>query len=142
MRSFISFSKAVQIVIPLFVLMMLFHLTILVGITAFDVVPLDFLWGGRMSSKEELLLFELFSLIISGICLLIVLIRAGRIKLPALLKASRIALWLLTVLFFLNTLGNLVAKTAFEKSFSLLTLVLALLCLRIALEPIGKNPAH
>lgn len=83
MRSFISFSKAVQIVIPVFVLMMLFHLTILVGITVFDVVPLDFLWGGRMSSKEELLLFELFSFIISGICLLIVLIRSERIKLPA-----------------------------------------------------------
>jgi hypothetical protein len=48
---------------------------------------------------------------------------------------SRVTLWLLFFLFILNTVGNLIAESIFEKFFALITVILSILCLRMALEP-------
>lgn len=41
------------------------------------------------------------------------------------MKIVNIALWIFLVLFVLNTIGNLLAKTNFEKVFTLWTLISA-----------------
>ena len=43
-------------------------------------------------------------------------------------------MWVLFLLFLLNTVGNIFAKTTFEQSFAILTAMAALLCLRLAVE--------
>ena len=135
MKNIISFQRAAQLSLYLFGIIALFHLAVIIGIVIFDYAPIDFLWGGRMASSEQLLRFELISLVVILLCLVIVLIRVGRIKTPALVGVSRIFLWILFILFTLNTLGNILAKTTFEKSFAVVTALLAFLCLRMALEP-------
>lgn len=134
MKKFISFRRAIQFSLILFGLLILFHLLIIVGIVLFDYVPMDFLWGGRMETREQLLGFEIVSLSVMVLCFLIVLIRAERIKIPALMGVARISLWILSILFLVNTLGNILAKTSFEKFFSIITALLVILCLRLALE--------
>ena len=143
MRKLITFYQAARLSLILFGLIMLFHLAVIIGIVLLDYVPMDFLWGGRMESRGQLLGFEILSLLVTLLCFLAVLIRAERIPIPALMGVSRVILWILFFLFVVNTIGNLVAKTTFEKVFSLVTAVLSLLCLRLALEPTNReSPRH
>jgi hypothetical protein len=39
-------------------------------------------------------------------------------------------------LFVLNTIGNVLAESLIEKLFSVLTMILAVICCRLAIEPI------
>lgn len=139
MKNWISFSAAVRISLFLFGLLFVFHLAVVLGIAFFDYVPLDYLWGGRMQNEQELLSYELVSLLIAGVCILLVLIRSGRIGEPRLRGIAGVGMWVLFLLFLLNTVGNILAKTTLEKSFALFTLLLALLCLRMALEKVEKT---
>lgn len=138
---FIPFNLAVKISLIVFGMFIIFHFAIISGILFFDFVPIDYLWGGRMETQEQLLGFEFISLLVIVFCYLVVLVRSKRIFLPKLLGASRVILWILFVLFFFNTLGNIFAQTNFEKLFAIVTAVLAILCLRMALEKVDKNPA-
>ncbi len=134
MKQIVSFKQAIQISIMLFGLLILFHLSIVIGIVIFDFVPVDFLWGGRMATREQLLGFEIISLLLMTLCLFIVLLKSEKVKLPKLMRAVKIALWILFILFLLNTIGNIFAKTTFEKLFSIITATIAILSLRLALE--------
>jgi hypothetical protein len=134
MEKIMSFKLATQLSLFLFGLFILFHLSVVIGIVAFNFAPVDFLWGGRMETKEQLLGFEFISLVIMSLCLFIVLIKSEVVKLPGLMKAAVIAIWILFILFFLNTIGNFFAKTTFERILAIPTGILAILCLRLALE--------
>ncbi|GGH68167.1 hypothetical protein [Phaeocystidibacter marisrubri] len=136
MKTILSFQRASQLALLLFSLLEVFHLSIILGIVLFDFAPVEYLWGGKMKTAEELLVFEFISLIIMTICLLVVLIRTKILRLPKLMKVSRVLLWVLTVIFALNTLGNLLAESSFEKFFAIATLLLAFISLRMALEPV------
>jgi hypothetical protein len=94
----------------------------------------DFLWGGRIQSKEQFILFEGISLTVQTICLLLTLIRAEYLRLERLANIAHIGMWVLFAIFALNTVGNILAKTTFEKSFTVITIILALFSLRLALE--------
>ena len=135
MKRLIGFRQAAVTAAVLFGLLSLFHLSIIIGIVFFDYAPVEFLWGGQMETRDELLQFEWVSLGVILICLNTVLIRYGWVQLPGMLKTTRVVLWVLMVLFSLNTLGNILAETVFEKFFAPVTLVIALLCLRMAMEP-------
>jgi len=134
MKKLISFRKTVQMSLFIFGLLFLFHLSIIVGVLFFDFAPVDFLWGGRLETAEKLLSFEIFSILIMVLCILIVLVKSGKLNFPKALGAVRIALWFLFFMFLLNTIGNVLAKTIFEKSFAIITAILAFLSLRLALE--------
>ena len=133
MKKLISFKVAAQLSLFLFGVIILFHLAVIFGIILFDFVPLDFLWGGRMETREQLLGFEVLSLAIMVLCFITVLIHSERLHVPALAGVTRIILWVLFALFILNTIGNILAETAFEKAFAAITALLAVLCLRLAL---------
>lgn len=104
------------------------------GILLFDFVPVDFLWGGRMETREQLLVFEIVSFVIMALCFFVVLIKSEMVKIPGLMSLATIALWILVILFILNTIGNMFAKTGFEKFLAIFTAILSILCLRLALE--------
>jgi hypothetical protein len=92
------------------------------------------LWGGKIKTIDELIKFEIISLVVSIFCLIIVLVRSQSL-ISIFIDFSRVTLWLLFFLFILNTIGNLIAESIFEKFFALVTLILSILCLRMALEP-------
>jgi hypothetical protein len=115
-------------------LLSLFHLAIIAGILFFDFAPVEFLWGGRLETAEELLNFEIGSLLINLVALFFTAIRAGYLKIPVLQKAAVVVMWFLFVLFFLNTIGNILAESGFEKFFTIITVILALFTLRLALK--------
>lgn len=139
MGKIINFNQAVLASLFIFGLLILFHLTILVGIIFFDFAPIDFLWGGQMKTVEQLLKFEIFSFLILFVFIFVVLIKSKRLNLPKLKGFAGVAIWVIFVLFLLNTIGNLMAKTTFEKFFAIATGLLAFLMLRIALEKDSKQ---
>ena len=134
MKKIINFNQAILASLFLIGLLILFHLSILIGIMFFDFAPIDYLWGGQMKTVEQLFMFEIVSLLISLLFFFLVLIKSKRLNLPKLIGAAHIATWVLFVMFSLNTIGNLLAKTNFEKFFAIVTGLLAFLLLRIALE--------
>lgn len=108
----------------------LFHVLVLVGI-----IPQDIVWGGRLRTREELVEFELVSIVINFIMVLFVSVRAGIINLSIKPILIRVVLWLMVVLFILNTLGNLLSQNDLERIiFTPITLLLFVLSLRLAIE--------
>lgn len=134
----LSFRYSILLSVLLFSLLILFHSAIIVSVLVFDFAPVDFLWGGRMKTSEELLRFEFISLFVTILCLIVVLIKSGRIYLPRASTVVTVALWFMFLLFLLNTVGNMLSKTTFEKSLTIITAILAVLCVRLAIEKTKK----
>lgn len=115
-------------------LLVVFHLSIILGMVIFDFAPVAYLWGGRMETSAQLLQFEIVSLVVALLFAVLLLIKAGRINFPTLNGVAHVAMWLFFILFLFNTVGNVIAKTNFEKSFALITGLLAFLLWRIISE--------
>jgi hypothetical protein len=67
-----------------------------------QVVPMDMAWGGRLKTLEEMYVFESISITINLLFLY------------GIWRKSRIVYALLTIIFALNTVGNLVAVNFWE----------------------------
>ena len=100
----------------------LFHLSILLRF-----IPYEITWGGRLENEAEMVVFESISILIIVFLGLILLIKGEYIQQLLPPKIVTIVLWIYLLLFGLNTVGNMFAKTTFEKSFALLTLVICVL---------------
>ena len=142
MNKIISFRVAGNVNLLIYGFLLLFHLAIVVGIAFFDYVPLDYLWGGRMETRDQLLVFEIISFIVSLICLLLTLIKTDYLRIPKLKKIAHFGMWILFILFSFNTVGNILAKTNFERIFGVLTIMLAIFSLRLALETEKNDNSH
>jgi hypothetical protein len=106
-------------------LVVIFHLLILVS-----VVPFNITWGGRLEDISQMYLLETVSIIINLLMLGVVAIHAGFLKLRINQVIVQVALWVMVVLFLLNTVGNYSSQNQFEKTvFTPLTLLLSILCL-------------
>ena len=101
-----------------------FHLLVL-----FQVIPYTIVWGGRLKSVEEMYLFELVSIFLNLLLLFITLQKTGYIRQVVSEKAISIIFYLFLVLFLLNTIGNLTAKSSIELiGGTLFTSLSAFLC--------------
>lgn len=130
----IRYSLAARTNIHLFGLLAIFHLTVITGVVFLDYVPLDFLWGGILQTQEQFLTLEMVSLIVQIMCLFLTLVRADYLKLPKLQGIAHLGMWVIFVIFAVNTVGNLLAKTTLEKIFALITVTLALFSMRLAVS--------
>lgn len=110
-------KTAIKIMLCLVAAIMLFHLSIILKI-----VPYEITWGGRLTTDSEMYVFEMLSILINLILGLTLLIKGSHIKQIVSLKIVTIILWIFLILFGLNTIGNVFAKTNFEKIFAVLTL--------------------
>ena len=63
----------------------------------------------------QLLGFELFALVVNAACIGLVLLASGRIGSGTAKRIGRWLMWLLVVLFILNTVGNPLATSWFER---------------------------
>ncbi|HEU4606674.1 MAG TPA: hypothetical protein VFS31_01105, partial [Chitinophagaceae bacterium] len=102
--------------------LIIFHLLILLNI-----VPAAWVWGGRIQSADSMYLFETASLLFSLFFLLILWYKRKAILKQQKSRSFDIIMWVFFSFFLLNTLGNLLAKSLVEKSFALLTLLMAAL---------------
>jgi hypothetical protein len=111
-------------------LFLLLHFLILIKIIPYSVV-----WGGRLTSKRGMYRFEIFSILVNALFLIVVLVQARYMAIPISDKIVTYALWLMAALFLLNTLGNAVSKNKVEQSlFTPLTILLAMFSILLALS--------
>lgn len=116
-------------VITILSLVIIFHLLILSG-----VIPYAIVWGGRLTSTNEMITFEAISIVLNMMMIVIVAQHSGLLRLPVKAIVSRIGVWIMVLLFALNTVGNLMSVNETERMiFTPLTLILSVLCLALAL---------
>ncbi|MBC7847772.1 MAG: hypothetical protein H7Y10_14930 [Flavobacterium sp.] len=111
------------------------HIQILLGIlfmvTAFHLclivkwIPYNIAWGGRLKNDTEMYVFEAISIFINLFLMAVVLMKGNYLKWRWNEKLINTVLWVFFCLFILNTIGNILSHTNFEKLFSVLTLILA-----------------
>lgn len=118
-------EKAIKLLIGLLSLVIVFHILVLL-----QIIPYNISWGGRLKTVQEMYVFEIVSIALNLFLIWIVWLRAKNVK----SKIVNIILWVFFGIFSLNTIGNLFAQTTFEKYFSILTLIFALLILKILIK--------
>ena len=130
MISKIKFNFALQGSLLIFTLLIIYHFLILM-----KVIPYEATWGGRLESDEQMIKYEAFSLLLNTLFLLIVLIKKGSLKLVSNKRLVNTLLWLMAILFALNTIGNLLSSNNLETIvFTPITLLLTVFCIRMARE--------
>ena len=112
----------IKVLLWLIAAVSLFHLTILIKI-----IPYEITWGGKLKNDAEMYLFESISILINLFLGFVLLIKGEYVLRLIPLRVVNVILWIFLFIFGLNTLGNILAATLFEKSLSLLTLVFTFL---------------
>lgn len=112
------------------VLMITFHLCVISGL-----LPYDMVWGGRLESRQQMLLFETLSIAANLIVLVFCGLKANVLRWKVDRNVIRVAFWILFGLFLLNAMGNLASENDLEKAmFTPATLLLSASCLVMALH--------
>lgn len=106
-----------------------FHLGVIIKI-----FPYDIAWGGHLKNDNEMYAFEVMSIFINLVLMAVILLKGGYLKFQLHRKIVNTVLWVFFFVFILNTIGNILSDTNFEKSLSILTLILAVLIWNILKE--------
>ena len=110
-------------------LFLLLHFSILIKI-----IPYNLVWGGKLNSIQEMYRFEIFSILINALFVIVILKQMSFLTIDIPKKVITYSLWLMTGLFILNTLGNAISKNKLEKRlFTPITILLAIFSLILAL---------
>lgn len=109
--------QAIKIMCGLIIAVVLFHLSIMLKI-----IPYEITWGGRLKNDSEMYVFETVSIVVNLFLVFVLLIKGNYLSQIIPMKIVNILLWVFLFLFGLNTIGNIVAETNFEKFFALITL--------------------
>ena len=137
-RGTISEKFATYGLLSILSMVVVFHLLVLTG-----VIPFQIVWGGRLTDSSSMIVFELVSIVINVLMLLVVGVHTGVLRLKLNRKVTTSVLWGMVVLFLLNTVGNLFSNSQTEKLiFTPLTFVLGLLSLRLLLGGNSTEPSQ
>ena len=116
-------SRALNTLLGLFSVVIIFHLSVIT-----QIIPYKIVWAGKLNSAKEMYAFEITSITINLFFVVILLIIAHYIKHTIHERLLNLILWMFLVLFVFNTIGNLMAETAFERFvFTPMTLLAAVL---------------
>lgn len=125
----IPFLLSVKLTIVILLLVTIFNLSVLLGF-----IPYDIVWGGRLTTYDDMIVFELVSIALNIFSGFLVMVKTGYI-LPGLRRSVNVLIWILPLLNFLGILGNAASKSDTERAMFLpVAIVMFLLTLRIALE--------
>jgi len=128
----LPFRAAAVLLLALLSVTLFYHILILTRI-----VPYEKVWGGRLTSVEQMYRFETVAVVVN-LCILAVALL--RLIYPHNFKFLSILCWIFCTLYALNTIGNLFAKTNFERIvFTPLTLVLSVGFARLAVGEAGRS---
>ena len=119
-------KRAINILIWIVGAILLLHVAIVT-----KVIPYEIAWGGKLKSDTQMYLFESISILVTLLLGIILLIKGNYVPLFIPISIVNALLWVFFVLFGLNTAGNLLAETLFEKSLSVLTLCITFLIWKI-----------
>jgi len=110
-----------KITLGIIITYILFHVLILL-----QLIPSHVVWGGKIVEPKTILLLVWVALLVLLSLGALILMKTKLI--PNKWQEKTLNRWLLvfSVYFVLNTLGNLLAESIFEKVQALLTLILAL----------------
>lgn len=122
-------KHAIKIILIILMAVYVFHICIILKF-----IPYNIAWGGRMKNDNEMYVFETISILVNLLLMLVLLMKASKMKRLLSERNINIILWFFFGLFTLNTIGNLLAETNFEKGFAALTAVLAGLILLVLRE--------
>ncbi len=116
----------IKILIAISILVILFQF-----LTLIKIIPYVITWGGRLETDEQMYTFVSLGILIN--CFFVfTLVQKAEFTNPIFSpKITTIILWIFFGLFIFNTMGNLFAKTYFEKGFSLITGLYSFLLWRI-----------
>jgi hypothetical protein len=121
---------ALRASMSIFTLSILFHLLVIM-----KVIPNNIMWGGRRENQQELMKLETISITLKHFFLVILLIINTTIKVKIKPIVQRLVLWLMSTLFILNTIGNLLAKSSIETIiFTPVTILLSMFSLYLAIN--------
>ena len=112
----------IKIFLGLLFSVILFHICIIVKI-----IPYNIAWGGRLTNDNEMYVFESISILINLFLSWLLLMKGEFVQFKFPNNSVNLILWIFFGLFILNTVGNIFAKTNFEKLFALLTGLSAIL---------------
>jgi hypothetical protein len=128
----INIELAVNTILIIAALVFVLHILIISG-----VIPYQYVWGGRLESNEQMLRFESISMIINLFIIFIVSIKGSYIRPYLSTKVVKVFLWIFSILFVINTIGNLLSIDSLEAIIATpITFILALMFLRLATEKI------
>ena len=119
---------------------LLFYVTTVIGIfyhilILTQIVNFRYAWGGRLQSLEQMYIFETVSWVSILPFILVVALHARANKNSKTFIITKYLLFGISLLFLVNTVGNLFASTAFEAIvFTPMTLIAALSTFRLAIE--------
>ncbi|TGL35276.1 hypothetical protein EHQ52_12470 [Leptospira koniambonensis] len=110
---------------------LIFHTIIISG-----AVPFSIVWGGRLETWEQMIVFESISILLNSLFLIVIALDSRYIKFRIPRRVVRIAIWIMAAVFSLNTIGNIFSLNSTETViFTPVTLVIALCCLVLVLIP-------
>jgi len=115
-------KSAIKILLSLIVVVTIFHMGII-----FKIIPANIAWGGKLENDQKMYVFESVSILINLFLGFVLLMKGGFIKSYFKQGIIHFILCVFIALFALNTIGNLLAKTYLEKTFSILTFVFSVL---------------
>ena len=138
MKRVINAEAAARVSFVLYGVFIVFHILVIAGI-----VPSNIVWGGRTTTRVELVRMEIASLLVQFVCVGLTLAKVVSLRTGRMRVIADIGMWVLFGLFTLNTIGNLFAVSLFEKlAFTPVTALLALLALRLAIERPRSTPGR
>ena len=114
-------KKILKILIVIYSIIIVFHSCILLKI-----IPYEITWGGRLQNDQEMYVFETASIAINLFLIWILLMKGDFVTYKFPVKVIHVILWIFVMVFVLNTIGNIFAKTLLEKGFAVMTLGSAL----------------
>ena len=115
-------SIAQIVILTILSLVLLLHFAIL-----FKLLPYHMVWGGRLKSEKEMVRFEIVSIVTNLLFVVLVLLHANIMSLGLPRQVIIAGLWIMTGLFLLNTIGNILSKNKFEKRlFTPVTILLSI----------------
>jgi len=120
------YNYAIKIFLGFQIAIILFHLCIITKI-----IPYNITWGGRLQNDTEMYVFETISILVNLFLCWILLMKVNLVKYRFPSQVVNVILWIFFVIFVLNTIGNIFAKTFFEKQFAFLTGAFSILLLII-----------
>jgi hypothetical protein len=124
------YKLAINGLISIFTLSLLFHIMVIMG-----VVPPNIVWGGRAQDSSALMRLEIVSIAINSMFLAFMLIINQTIKLSIKSSIVKIILWIMSIVFLLNSIGNLLAKSSVETIiFTPITIILCVFSLYLAVN--------
>ncbi len=127
-------KSVIKILVALYSVVIVFHICIVLKI-----IPYNITWGGRLKNDSEMYVFETVSIAINFFLSWVLLMKGGFVKFKFSRKAIRIILWVFVLVFTLNTIGNIFAKTNLEKFFIVLTFISAVAITFVLLKKESAN---